>query len=95
MMTAGLVAKRKREYLIIAIAWFTVDVLFEIGQGFGNSVIQIIPDWFSDFLFLENTTNYFLYGQFDRYDILSIALGSLAAYILLIRTNEDGEKHEK
>jgi hypothetical protein len=48
-------------------------------------MIQIIPDWFSNYLFLENTRDYFLQGHFDYLDLLSIALGSLAAYILLIK----------
>ena len=89
MMTAGLVANRKRGYLIVTLVWFAVEVLFEITQGFGNTVIQIIPDWFSDYVLLENTGNYFLKGRFDYLDLFSIAFGSLAAYILLIKTREE------
>ena len=69
MMTASLAANRKRGYLIVTLAWFTVDVLFEIGQGFGNSVIQIIPNWFSDFLFLENTLS--MVSRYIRLRVIS------------------------
>ena len=92
MMTSALVANRERGYLTVTLAWFAIDVLFEIGQGFGSSVIQIIPDWFSDYFLLENIRSYFLKGRFDYLDLLSIALGSLAAYILLINTKKNQGK---
>ena len=89
VITASLVANQKRGYLIVTLTWFTVDVLFETAQFWGESVSRIIPDFFSNYLFLENTKDYFLQGRFDYLDLLSIALGSMAAYILLIKTRED------
>ncbi len=92
VMTAALVAGQKRGYTVVCLAWFTIDVLFELGQGFGDVMIAIIPDWFSSVLFLENAHDYFLHGRFDYLDLLSIALGSAAAYMLLIITsNYKGE----
>ena len=88
LMTAGFVASKKRDYIIICLFWFVIDVFFELAQGLGNIIILIIPDWFSNFLFLENTRSYFLHGQLDYLDIVSIALGSLVAYIILINTSE-------
>ena len=96
VITASLVANQKREYLYVTLAWLTINMLFEIGQGFGTFMSQIIPEWFSDYIFLENTKNYFLHGRFDYFDLLSIALGSLGAYILLVKTkNEKGGANEK
>lgn len=69
--------------------------LFEVGQAIKEITILIIPNWFSDFLILENTKNYFLHGHFDWFDILSLALGSIAAFSLLIKTREEKENHEK
>ena len=89
LMTASFIASQKKGYAIVCLIWFAIDILFELGQGLDNMMIQIIPDWFSDFLFLENTRNYFLHGRFDYFDLLSIALGSLAAYFILIKTCED------
>ena len=89
LMTAGFIASQKKGYAIVCLTWFAIDILFELGQGLDNMMIQIIPDWFSDFLFLENARNYFLHGRFDYFDLLSIALGSLAAYFLLIITSKD------
>jgi hypothetical protein len=93
LMTASFIAKCKKGYVIVCLSWFAVDALFEISQGLDNIMIQFVPDWFSGFLFLENTRNYFLHGRFDYFDLLSIALGSLTAYILLMLTNkEEGER---
>lgn len=95
LMTAGIIARQKRGYVVVCLFWFAIDVLFETAQFFGNIVSQIIPDWFSEFLFLENTRNYFLCGHFDWLDLLSITLGSLLAYILLMKTKETrGQDHE-
>jgi len=87
LLTAGLVAGSKKSYLIITLAWCAIDLLFEIGQGVGREIMQIIPDWFSGIPFLENTRAYFMRGSFDWYDLFSIALGSLAAYFILRLTN--------
>ena len=91
LITAGLIANRKRGYAIICLAWFLVDMLFELGQGLDKTIIKFIPDWFSKVLFLENTKNYFLYGKLDFADLLSIGLGSVAAYVILIFTMKKKE----
>lgn len=67
----------------ICLAWLTLDSLFEIAQL--NPIAQWIashtPVWFSGVPFLENTAGYFLMGSFHIYDLLSIAIGTLAAYL--------------
>jgi hypothetical protein len=96
LMTSGLVATQKRGYALVCLAWFVIDVLFEFGQESGDRIIPIIPSWFSTFLFLENTGDYFLHGRFDYLDLLSIALGSVTAYVFLVLTRkENGDQHEK
>ncbi len=89
LMTSAFVASRKRGYVIVCLAWFAIDALFELGQGFGDLIIPIIPGWFSNIPLLENTGDYFLRGRFDYIDLLSIALGSVAAYVLLLKTTND------
>jgi hypothetical protein len=86
LMMAAFVASQKGGYAIVCLAWFIIDVFFELGQGFGDIIIPIIPGWFSNYLFLENAGDYFLHGRFDYLDLLSIALGALSAYMLLIIT---------
>ncbi|NNF96699.1 MAG: hypothetical protein HKM94_07230 [Halobacteria archaeon] len=70
----------------VCLAWFTLDSLFEFAQL--NPIAQWIgshtPGWFSAIPFLENTADYFLMGTFDVFDLFSIAIGTLAAYLTVI-----------
>jgi hypothetical protein len=86
LITAGLTSCKKGGYIAICLGWFLVDIAFEVGQKFSSRSAEIIPDWFEGIPFLENTKNYFTHGTFDFYDIISIALGALAAYIVLLKT---------
>jgi general stress protein CsbA len=88
LMTAAFAASQKREYLLVCLNWFTIDVFFEIGQGLDNILIPIIPNWFSGIFLLENTKDYFLHGRFDYLDLFSIVVGSIAAYFFLIITGD-------
>ena len=95
-MTSGIIARQKRGYVSVCLFWFAVDCFFEVSQGFDAKKVKIIPDWFSNFVFLENSRSYFLQGRFDYLDLMSIALGSLVAYIILIKTGKfKGENYEK
>ena len=94
MMTAGLIANKKRGYLIVCLSWFTIDVFFEISQGLDAVLIPVIPNWFSHLFLLENTRDYLLYGSFDYLDLVAIALGSIVAYLFLTK-NERGGQYEK
>ena len=86
LMTAGLFASKEKGYIIVCFFWFTVDTLFELGQGYNNVMNQVIPACFSDFFLLEKSKNYFLHGRFDYLDLFSIAVGSVLAYMLLVKT---------
>ena len=67
----------------VCLAWFTLDTLFEVAQidAIARWVAMHTPSWFNGIPFLENTANYFLMGTFDALDLLSIAIGTLAAYL--------------
>ena len=69
----------------ICLLWFGIDSLFELAQheAIATRVADIVPSWFEGVIFLENTSSYFLAGTFDPLDLLSIALGSIAAYLVL------------
>ena len=88
LITAGLTASRKRDYLIICLFWFTVDSAFELGQHFKTLSSRLIPDWFAGIPYLENTENYFLKGTFDFHDLAAITFGIIAAYAMLLTTAE-------
>ena len=89
LITAGMIACRKRGYLIICLCWLTLDVTFEFGQKFNAFFSSLVPAWFNRFPFLENTTNYFSRGTFDQADIASAMIGSALAYLVLIATMDE------
>ena len=72
----------------VCLAWFTLDTLFEVAQidTIAQWIASHTPGWFSGIPFLENTADYFLMGTFDALDLLSIATGTLAAYLTVALT---------
>lgn len=78
----------------VCLAWFTLDSLFEVAQI--DAIAQWLaihtPAWFADIPFLENTTRYFLLGTFDVIDLLSIAAGTITAYITVSVLTRRGSK---
>ena len=88
LITAGLIASKKREFIIICLFWFLINSFFELGQKFSTIFIKFIPDWFASIPFLENTGDYFIRGTFSFADMAAITIGTIAAYFLLIITSE-------
>jgi hypothetical protein len=88
LITAGLIFCRKRGYLIICVSWFLIDCAFELGQKLDMWSSSLVPGWFDGIPFLENTKNFFLQRTFDFFDMAAIALGSIAAYFVLLGTME-------
>ena len=88
LLTMALVVpgERYRQYLLpVCLGWFLVDSLFEISQldFIARHIANWVPDWFSNIPFLENTASYFIFGTFDVLDLVSIGLGTLAAYVTI------------
>ena len=88
MITAGIISCEKKGSLIICLAWFFIDLTFELGQKYTSLSLKLIPDWFTGIPFLENTENYFLRGTFDYIDLVAIAFGTAIAYFVLIITSK-------
>lgn len=76
----------------VALAWFAVECLFEVGQisPLDARVAAVLPAWFDDVPVLEASADYFINGTYDPLDILSIALGAAAAY-WIVRMTERGD----
>ncbi len=88
LITAGLIASKKRHFIIICLSWFLINSIFELGQKFSTMFIKFIPDWFTSIPFLENTGDYFVRGTFSFGDMAAIIIGTISAYFLLIITSE-------
>ena len=88
LITAGLIASKKREFIFICLFWFLIDSVFELGQKFSTTFIKFIPGWFPSIPFFENTEDYFIRGTFSYADMAAITIGTITAYFLLILTSE-------
>ena len=88
LITAGLIASKKRHFIIICLFWFLIDSVFELGQKFSTMFIKYIPDWFASIPFFENTGDYFVRGTFSFSDMAAITIGTIVAYFVLIKTSE-------
>ncbi len=66
----------------LCLVWFGIDSIFEIAQKFGDLLARHVPGWFSHIPVLDNLASYLRKGTFDVYDLLAIALGSAAAFVI-------------
>ncbi|MBN1849759.1 MAG: hypothetical protein JW932_14375 [Deltaproteobacteria bacterium] len=85
----------QRQRGAICLFWFLTDLLFEIGQFFGDQIGRLMS--FSDIF-----SNYFMGGTYDVLDIIAIGLGAGSAFLIGEITNHSGgkkknetKKHEK
>ena len=85
LITAAVLAPWRFRIVSICLFWFCIDSLFELAQleAIAVRIAEIVPAWFVKVLVLENTRHYLLAGTFDPLDILSLAAGSLLAYLTL------------
>ena len=56
-------------------------------------IAEHVPAWFGVTPLLENTANYFHAGTFDVFDLVSIALGAIAAYVTFQLINSRTRNH--
>ena len=68
--------------------WWITGSLLEVAQSnaMASWIARNLPIWFADWPVLDNAANYFLAGAFDPLDLLSIFLGALVAWIVLLLT---------
>lgn len=85
LLSVAVAAPAISKVIPICLAWFTLDSLFEVAQLDlpAHWIAQHLPGWFSTIPILDNTASYFLSGTFDMLDLLSIAAGSISAYITI------------
>lgn len=94
LITAGVLTVSRKGGLIVALAWCVADIAFEVGQhpAIAPRITRYLPGWFSGIPFLENTRCYFSTGSFAAGDVISILLGALVAYSIIVVTSRKGDK---
>lgn len=99
LLTAAIAGSTRARVIGICAAWFVVASLFELAQlpAVASVIVAAVPAWFARVPILDNTAAYFLNGTFDVRDLLSIALGTVAAYftVALTRNGTDARSSSK
>lgn len=88
LFAAAVAGSPSARLLRICTVWFVVASLFEVAQHptISPIIAAAVPAWFMRVPILDNTAAYFLNGTFDPLDLLSIALGTIAAYFTVVLT---------
>jgi hypothetical protein len=96
LLTLSLLGGGRRAAMAVCSGWFLVDAAFELGQHptLAAKLAGLTPSWFEAIPILHRTEDFFLSGTFDAFDLLSIALGALAAYVVTQRTQLRGTSHD-
>lgn len=86
LLTVGIAGSSNPRLLRICTLWFVIAALFECGQHplLTSRIAAALPAWFARVPILDNTAAFFLKGTFDLLDLLSIALGTIAAYLTAV-----------
>ena len=88
LLTVAVAGSTQARLIGICAAWFVIAALFECAQlpAIAGSIAVALPAWFARVPILDNTAAYFLDGTFDVLDLLSIVLGTAAAYFTVALT---------
>ena len=84
----------RRIRVMICLFWLTVDLLFEVGQYFGQQISQFLPTILPDTRVSGLLIDYFLRGTYDRLDLVAICLGTASAFIISELITRGGTKNE-
>lgn len=84
LLTAAVVPEPSRLVSICGF-WLGIETFFELGQhpSLAPSIAAAVPQWFEQLPVFDRTASYFLHGTFDPWDVVTMVLGTLAAYLTL------------
>lgn len=83
LLTAALFPPTGKAILLSCSFWTAVDLLFELGQNFGEAAAGMVPSWFQGIPFLESTAGFFRHGVFDTADMMAMVAAGLTAFMVL------------
>jgi hypothetical protein len=93
LLTAAVLRPWPKLLPAIAISWFAVECIFELGQlsPLDAHIAAALPAWLDDVPVLEASADYLINGTCDPLDVLSIGLGAAVAF-WTVRLVERGVK---
>jgi hypothetical protein len=81
LLTAGVLAGRRRDARIACGAWTVINIALEIGQlpQIRIGLVGVLPDWLERVSLFDRTRSYFMNGTFDYADIVAALFGGMLA----------------
>lgn len=87
LLTLALLPRSGRKTRIcVCVFWLVVELFFELGQGIGAQVADLLTRVMPHHAASTMLANYFVFGTYDPLDILAICLGIAAAYSVAEKT---------
>jgi hypothetical protein len=86
-ITAALCSPFGSRYALTCATWLFIDLIFEIGQGPGRWIAEVMPASIESPPYLI-VRDYFLLGTFDVADVVAAFLGSATAFVVLLLTRD-------
>ena len=85
VLSAVILGNSRKVAFWTCLGWFGVDAAFEIGQHphSAEALSQFLPASFEHLPILTQIESYFVLGTFAVWDLISIGLGAISAYLVL------------
>jgi len=85
LLTSALLEPWRWSAAAACAGWWAVGSLFEIAQrdAWATAIAARVPAWFADWPLLDNVADYFVVGQFDWLDLVSICAATVCALIVI------------
>jgi len=95
LFTSAVLEPWRWSAVVACTGWWAVGSVFEVAQSdaWAVAIAARVPAWFADWPLLDNVANYFIAGQFDRVDLVSIGVATVGAFIV-IRLSEKWGREE-
>ena len=85
LFTSALLMPWRWSAVVACAGWWVVASLFEIAQSdaWAKTIAAQVPDWFAEWPLLDNVAGYFIGGRFDPFDLLSIGIATVCAFVAI------------
>jgi hypothetical protein len=82
LLTTGLLGCRSRGAFLVCMFWLAINGLFEVGQIVENTPMANDSGAFNAVFGPGVLGDFFRFGTFDPLDLLAMALGAVAAFVV-------------
>jgi hypothetical protein len=86
LVTGALLDPRIWAYVCVSFSWLLIHVMFELGQGPGQQLVELAPIWIDRIPLASHVRGYFVLGTFDKADVIAALFGCVCGFGTLTLT---------